>query len=69
MNNNIKIITVKDNFNKNLYKMYLSKVKGRNYLIKKGWVICRNKHYYTNNINTGHYNKYTKCWFFDNNKL
>jgi len=42
-------------------------VKGKNWLIKKqGWNLCNNPNYLTNHKNTGHYNKTTKCWFFDN---
>ena len=42
-------------------------VKGKNWLIKKqGWQMCNNPNYLTNHKNTGHYNKITKCWFFDN---
>jgi len=42
-------------------------VKGKNWLIKKqAWRYCNNKNYLTNYKNTGHYNKITKCWFFDN---
>ena len=42
-------------------------VKGKNWLIKKqGWNSCNNKNYFTNHKNTGHFNKITKCWFFDN---
>jgi hypothetical protein len=41
--------------------------KGKNWLIKKqAWDLCNNKDYLTNHKNTGHYNKITKCWFFDN---
>ena len=41
--------------------------KGKNLLIKKqAWNICNSKNYLTNHKNTGHYNKITKCWFFDN---
>ena len=42
-------------------------VKGKNWLIKKqGWESCKNPSYLTNHKNTGHYNKISKCWFFDN---
>ena len=42
-------------------------VKGKNWLIKKqGWNSCNNKNYFTNHKNTGHFNKITMCWFFDN---
>jgi hypothetical protein len=41
--------------------------KGKNWLIKRNaWNLCNNKDYLTNHKNTGHYNKITKCWFFDN---
>ncbi len=41
--------------------------KGKNWLIKRNaWNLCKNKDYLTNHKNTGHYNKITKCWFFDN---
>jgi hypothetical protein len=41
--------------------------KGKNWLIKRqAWNLCNNKDYLTNHKNTGHYNKITKCWFFDN---
>jgi len=41
--------------------------KGKNWLIKRqAWNFCNNKDYLTNHKNTGHYNKITKCWFFDN---
>ena len=49
--------------------MQTTRVKGRNYLIKKGWELCRNNNFYTNNINYAHYNRYLKCWLFDNNKI
>jgi len=42
-------------------------VKGKNWLIKKqAWNYCNNVNYLTNDKNTGHYNKTSKCWFFDN---
>ena len=42
-------------------------VKGKNWLIKRqGWEYCNNQNFLTNHKNTGHYNKITKCWFFDN---
>ena len=42
-------------------------VKGKNWLIKKqGWQLCKNQNFLTNHKNTGHYNKISKCWFFDN---
>ena len=65
----MNIKTIKDNFNNNTYIMQTTRVKGRNYLIKKGWKLCRNNNFYTNNINYAHYNRYLKCWLFDNNKI
>ena len=52
-----------------MYIMKVSKIKGKNYLIKKGWNICKNNNFYTNGINYAHYNKHLKYWIFDNNKI
>ena len=42
-------------------------VKGKNWLInKQGWQYCNNENFLTNHKNTGHYNKISKCWFFNN---
>tara|TARA_R110002020_G_C15753960_1_gene726402 strand:- start:156 stop:440 length:285 start_codon:yes stop_codon:yes gene_type:complete len=42
-------------------------VKGKNWLIKRqAWEYCNNQNFLTNHKNTGHYNKITKCWFFNN---
>ena len=64
--NNIK---TQGNFGGNVYYMKLSLVKGRNLLIKNGWKLCSNPNYLTNGLNTGHYNKVSKLWYFDNNKI
>ena len=65
----MNIKTIKDNFNNNTYIMQTTRVKGRNYLIKKGGNICKNNNFYTNGINYAHYNKHLKYWIFDNNKI
>lgn len=65
----MKIKTIKNHFNENIYILRAGKVKGRNYLIKHGWKVCNNINFYTNNYNTGHYNKHLKYWIFDNNKI
>ena len=49
--------------------MKLSRVKGKNLLLKNGWKLCSNPNYLTNGANTGHYNEVSKLWYFDNNKM
>ena len=65
----MNIKQVKSNFGDNIYYMKLSKVKGRNLLLKNGWELCSNPNYLTNGVNTGYYNKVSKLWYFDNNKI
>tara|TARA_R110002050_G_C8684214_1_gene493233 strand:+ start:429 stop:632 length:204 start_codon:yes stop_codon:yes gene_type:complete len=65
----MNIIKTQGNFGGNVYYMKLSLVKGRNLLIKNGWKLCSNPNYLTNGLNTGHYNKVSKLWYFDNNKI
>ena len=54
----MNIKQVKSNFGDNVYYMKLSKVKGKNLLLKNGWKLCSNPNYLTNGVNTGHYNTY-----------
>ena len=65
----MNIIKTQGNFGGNVYYMKLSLVKGRNLLIKNGWKACISPNYYNNGVNTGSYNKLTKTWYFDNNKM
>ena len=65
----MEIKKTKGNFKGDFYYIKLSLVKGRNLLIKNGWKPCNNTNYLTNGVNTGHYNKLSKCWYFDNNKI
>ena len=43
----MKIKTIKNHFNENIYILRAGKVKGRNYLIKHGWKVCNNINFYT----------------------
>jgi hypothetical protein len=49
-------IETKETYNGNQYIMKAGLVKGRNNLLKNGW-------------NTGSYNRFLKCWTFDNHIL
>ena len=53
----MNIKQVKSNFGDNIYYMKLSRVKGKNLLLKNGWKLCSNPNFLTNGANTGHYNK------------
>ena len=55
--------------NSKTYIMNAGLVKGRNYLIKNGWEYCTNGRSLTNGFNTGSYNRFMKCWTFDNDIL
>ena len=50
----------------NQHIMKAGLVKGRNYLLRNGWEYCANGTSLTNGRNTGSYNRFMKCWRFDN---
>ena len=62
-------IETKETYNGNQYIMKAGLVKGRNNLLKNGWEYCANSTSLTNGWNTGSYNRFLKCWTFDNHIL
>jgi len=62
-------IETKETYNGNQYIMQAGLVKGRNNLLKNGWEYCANGKSLTNGWNTGCYNRFLKCWTFDNHIL
>jgi hypothetical protein len=54
--------TALDNFNDPFIYMQLSKVKGRNYLIKNGYKQMPNVNYYENEEFIANYNSILKYW-------
>ena len=62
-------IEIQETYNSKSYIMNAGLVKGRNYLIRNGWEYCTNNSFLTNGFNTGHYNRFMKCWKFDNDIL
>jgi hypothetical protein len=62
-------IETKETYNGNQYIMQAGLVKGRNNLLKNGWEYCANGTSLTNGWNTGSYNRFLKCWTFDNHIL
>jgi hypothetical protein len=62
-------IETKETYNGKQYIMQVGLVKGRNHLLRNGWEYCTNGTSLTNGRNTGSYNRFMKCWSFDNDIL
>ena len=62
-------IETQETHNSKSYIMNAGLVKGRNHLIRNGWEYCANRTSLTNGWNTGSYNRFMKCWTFDNDIL
>ena len=53
------------NFGDKVYSLQMGKVKGRNWLLSKGFTQCQNPNYYQHNEVYASYNRILKYWIID----